>query len=116
MSISINNQVTLNPNHHDSPAAVKFALYLKTREILQINHQLQEVSLMDKKTRYQWLDQHEEMINQLLASFMDDSMLVMNGIELDREGMKMATQLMINLRDAINLVRSLLYGRKRMKS
>jgi hypothetical protein len=98
-----------------SPASVKFSLYVKTQEIKQIAENLERVLLMPRKERVSWVQEHQDMVQDLLDSFVNDSVLALDGLQLDSEAMKLSVDFITNLRDAINTVQGILrdYGAQR---
>lgn len=98
-----------------SPASVKFSLYVKTQEIKQIAENLERVLLMPRKERVSWVQEHQDMVQELLDSFVNDSVLALDGLQLDSEAMKLSVDFITNLRDAINTVQGILrdYGAQR---
>lgn len=93
-----------------SSDSIKFDLYLKVREVKQVTDLLQRVALRDQSSRRRWVKENEQMINQLLDSFMDNSVLALDGIQLDEDVMELSMELMANLRETLSLVQTLLYG------
>ncbi|MGD9129628.1 MAG: hypothetical protein PVJ09_04035 [Candidatus Woesebacteria bacterium] len=114
-SKSKHDQSLLSLTQEVSADEVKFDLYIKAREIKQINEYLERIMLFSKKRKQAWLGENEEMINQLLDSIMEDSMMVMDGLEVDSESMELSVELMINLRNAVYTLRNLIYSKQRIK-
>lgn len=96
----------------DSGDSLKFDLYVKSREIKQIVSSLQNVALLPAEKRQTWVDDHESMIVELMDSFMDDSILAMDGLQLDEEGMNLSVELVSNMRDAMNIINSIFSDHK----
>jgi hypothetical protein len=98
-----------------SPASIKFGLYVKTQEIKQVAENLERILLLPRQERVNWVNEHQEMVQSLLDSFVDDSVLALDGLQLDPEAMKLSVDFITNLRDAINTVQGILrdYGAQR---
>jgi len=99
-----------------SSEQVKFDLYLKSREIKQISQLLQKTLPLQKAQRQQWIEENEDFINQLLNSFMDDSMMVLDGIKMDTETMELSVNLISDLRDAVTIIQNLLHDGDKYQS
>jgi hypothetical protein len=95
---------------------IKFDLYVKARELRQITKSLNDILLLPPRERQSWLDDHEPMIMDLMNSFMDDSVLAMNGLQLDQESMNLSVELVTNLRDAMTKINSIFLGSKKQVS
>src|SRR3990167_4486913 len=92
----------VGPQPDSETESIKFDLYVKAAEIKQIADSLENVVLLPEKKRKQWLESHEELIKDLMESFMDDSMLAMDGMYLDPEASKLSVELVSNMRNAMN--------------
>ncbi len=86
---------------------VAFDLYLKNRELKQINSFLREISLWDRQIRLSWLADNQDVLDQLVDSFMEDSSLVFHGIKLQGEALQLSVELVTSLREAMTVIRSL---------
>jgi hypothetical protein len=85
-------------------ASVKFDLYVKSREIQQISDSLQRILMLPVEQRQEWLQEHESIIAELMDSFMDDSVLALDGLQLDKESMELSVELVTQMRDAVNMI------------
>lgn len=110
----LTNSIAFVPQS-SSPASLKFSLYVKTQEIKQIAENLERVLLMPRQERVDWVQEHQEMVQELLDSFVNDSVMALDGLQLDPEAMKLSVDFITNLRDAINTVQGIMrdYGAKR---
>ncbi len=97
-------------------AAVKFGLYVKTHEIRQIEESLRQVMLLPKTNQRRWLADHEGYISELLDSFVSDSTLALDGIQLDGEALELSIEFVTVLRDVMNTIRSLFSDRNTLTS
>jgi hypothetical protein len=95
---------------------VKFDLYLKIREIKQISGFLQKILLLTRDRRSIWLKENEDMVNQLMDSFLTDSTLALDGMQLDSEAMKMSVELMASLKNVFNILQTVVKDNKRLKN
>jgi lipid II:glycine glycyltransferase (peptidoglycan interpeptide bridge formation enzyme) len=88
--------------------AIKFDLYVKNRELQQISESLRTIMLMPTKERKKWAEQYHDVIEDLMDSFADDSMLAMDGIQLDDESMDLSTELVTNLKSTMSMIQDML--------
>jgi len=105
----IPSNTSLFGSPQDAPAgAVKFGLYVKTREMKQLEESLKHILLLPKTEREVWLQDHEVLVNDLLESFVSDSTLALDGLQLDPEAMKLSVDFVTTLRDVMNTLRGIL--------
>lgn len=97
----------LIPQHSYTTSEIKFDLFLKAREIRELNQTLERIFLFNRKDRLGWVKENSDLINQLLDSLMQDAMLVIDGLNLDQESIILSVELMSNLRNALSTLRSL---------
>jgi len=90
---------------------IAFDLYLKNREVMQINSSLRKILYWEKSKREVWLDDNEEVIDQLLDAFMQDSTMLLDGVKLQGESLQLSVELMTNLREAVTVIKSLVKGK-----
>ncbi|HCC84454.1 MAG TPA: hypothetical protein DEP87_02125 [Candidatus Pacebacteria bacterium] len=96
--------------HH--PAAQKFQLFVKVREIHQLSQLLQEVSLKTTRDRRTWVQENEVLISNLITEFTDDSLSQLQGIGTDQETVKLSMDLVSSLRQTLLLLDSLMIRTK----
>jgi lipid II:glycine glycyltransferase (peptidoglycan interpeptide bridge formation enzyme) len=99
-----------------SSAAVKFDLYVKNRELQQIAQSFRSIMLLPPKQRKKWTEQYQDLIEDLMDSFTDDSLLAMDGIQLDDESMDLSTELVSNLKTTMNIIQDMLAETKTARS
>lgn len=92
---------------------VAFDLYLKNRELKQINHSLRKISQWNTGARTRWLTDNQDVLDQLVDSFMDDSALIFDGLKLQGEALNLSVELVSNLREVMAIIRNLLGAGKR---
>ena len=98
MSIDSISSVSKNTN---SSSSLKFALYLKNREVTEINKVLGQVVLLPKDKQEIWKQEYGDIINQALDSFVDDSNLILKKLSLDDEILELSHKLVVSLQDAV---------------
>lgn len=87
---------------------IKFDLFVKSREIKQISQSLEKISLLSEEEQREWINEHETILLDLMNSFMDDSILAMDGLQLDKESMDLSVELVSQLRDAMSSIQKML--------
>ncbi len=104
---------TIRPLFQMSPGSdeLAFDLFVKIREIQQITDSLKQVSLLPTSKRQAWIHDHEPIINDMMESFMQDTLLVMDGMQLDGETTKLSIELITSMRDAMNIIGSMFADR-----
>lgn len=110
------NTSLLTSPQDEQPGAVKFGLYVKTREMKQLEQSLKHILLLPKSEREVWLEDHEELVNELLESFVSDSTLALDGLQLDPEAMKLSVEFVTTLRDVMNTLRGILEDAQSLSS
>lgn len=95
-------------NSANSNSANKFNLYLKNHEIQQINQVLQEVLLLPQDEREDWISKNGEIVQSAFDTFIDDSNVVLENLSMDEEVIDLSQELIVSLRDTIEIVDSIL--------
>lgn len=85
----------------NSNDALKFDLYVKTRQIQQVADALQTIQTQPLTQQQRWLAEHESTVSDLLDSFMDEASGVFDGLTLDREAMDLSMQFVTNVREVM---------------
>lgn len=85
----------------NSSSSLKFALYLKNREVDEINRVLDQALLLPKDKQEIWKQEYGEIINQALDLFVDDSNSILKKLSLDDEILELSHKLVISLQDAV---------------
>jgi hypothetical protein len=89
-------------------AEAKFDLYVKAKEVRQISKSLRKIMTLPEERRREWVDQNEDMIADLMNSFMDDSVLAIDGLQLDEESMQLSVSLVTEMRSTLNMIHQML--------
>lgn len=98
------------------PGSLKFGLYIKTHEMKSLENSLQQVVLMPRNRRQEWLTEHQDFVNDLLDGFVADSVVALDGLNLDTEAMELATEFVTRLRDVMNMLRSIIESSRTLES
>ncbi len=86
---------------------VKFDLYVQLRKVKQITQALNQAALDQQVFEKEWLIQNQDVIESLLNDLLDDSLLVLDGVQLDAEGIDLSLNLMNDIDLTLNLVQRL---------
>src|SRR5680860_1482351 len=89
------------PKSSNFNSSLKFVLYLKNKEISEINKVLDRAMSLPKTEQKIWKENYGEMLNNALDLFVDDSNLVLNKLSLDEEVLELSHKLVLSLQDAI---------------
>lgn len=106
----LNNLDLSGPISIEDGADLKFALYLRSREIKQIISHLEKVMLKKKSERELFVAENKSFVESLMKTFMEDSNLTLEGMQMDQESAKLSMQLAMDLRKSISLINALFYG------
>lgn len=87
---------------------VKFDMYVKNQELKQITELLHVYAQNQKLDDAQQLE--TELLHELMNSFVDDTMLAMDGLRIDSrdlEGTRLSVDLVASVREALVMIRGL---------
>jgi hypothetical protein len=84
--------------------------------VRQINSSLQKILLWNKSRREAWLDDNQEVIDQLMDTFIQDSTMILDGVRLQGEALQLSVDLMTNLREATTVIKSLVRGKNSLEN
>ena len=86
----------------------RFHLFKKQRELSEINRVLGDLTAKAKKDDLDWLRENDELMVGLAESFIDDSLVGLEGSPLDGETMKLSLRVMSNLKETLNRFENLI--------
>jgi hypothetical protein len=110
-------QIAFNPNQPDSdPAAVKFDLYLRLREVKQISQQLEKIAKKSELERSTFVEENKIFLESLMNLMLQDSNLSLEGIRLDQEAAELSMQLAMDIRQTLSMINHLFYETGGMKA
>ena len=82
----------------------------------QIEATLRDVMLLPHDQRTEWLENNEDMINDMLETFVNDSALALDGLQLDPEALQLSMEYVTSLRDLMTTMRSILDDSRKLNS
>ncbi len=97
-------------------SSLKTDLFVKATQLKKMSQYLENVMLLPKKKREEWVAENEELLNKVMNEFAEDSNLVLDALEGDPQAMALSMEYVSNLRDVMNVVRSIFYDSTRLKS
>lgn len=96
--------------------AVKLGLFVKNNQAQKLITEFERIRLLPPTERQVWLDDNELVLNRLLDTFAQDSIVALDGLGMDEETVSLSIELVTNLRDAMNTIQGVLYDSGRLKS
>lgn len=99
-----------------SPDSVKLGLFVKNNQAQKLITEFERIRLLPTPQRQAWLDENESVLNHLLDTFAQDSLVALDGLGMDEETVSLSIELVTNLRDAMNTIQGVLYDDGRLKS
>lgn len=82
--------------HNDSfqeNDAICFDMYVKKRELEQINLGLQRVMNLSQAEKHLWLSHNESFIEEMMESLLHETLETFDGIQLDTKALALSTEL-----------------------
>ncbi len=86
---------------------VKFDLYLQSRKVKQITAALDKIYFSSQGKEFKWLKQNPNFINELVDQLLNDSLVVLDGINLDGESIELSMKLMNDIKQALGVVQQI---------
>lgn len=112
----LNNLDLPIPVSIEDSADLKFDLYLRSREMKQIVSYLEKIMLKNKHERELFVVENKMFIDSLMKTFVDDSNLTLEGMQMDQESAQLSMQLATDVRKSISLINALFYGNEGLRS
>jgi hypothetical protein len=106
-------RITSAPNYGPH---LKTDLFVKIHDLQGIDTQLEKIMLMPRHQRLQWAEENEMMLTSLLDTFVEDSTIVVDGIDQDSQTLNLSMEYIGSLKDVMYKVRSILYEQDQLES
>jgi len=94
----------------------KFNLYLKARQMGQVQQVLDKVQALSPRQRQSWLKENSKLVDQAFGGFIDESNQILSHVGLDEESLKLSQTIVQGLRDTLNLVGDVVYRQQELES
>ncbi len=88
----------------DRDQETKFDLYVQSRKVRQIAAALDQFTKTTSLVDSQWFLDDQAFISQLVDELLDDSLLVLDGVQLDSEAVELSVSLMSDIKRALSVV------------
>lgn len=88
----------------------KFDLYVQSRKVQQLTIALDKFVTSLSKSPSSWLVENQELVEQFLDDALAEAMLVLDGMQLDEEGVRLSISLMSDIRRALSVVEQMAEG------
>lgn len=82
----------------------KFDLFVQSRRVRQITTALSDFLKQLSATHPGWLEDNYDLFEHFFEELMDDSLLALDGVELDHESLELSVSLMSDIRRALSVV------------
>jgi len=94
----------------------KFNLYLKARQMSQIQSVLNRVRNLPPELRQAWLKDNSSQVEEAFSNFIDESNQVLSHVGLDEESLKLSQTIIQGLRDSMTLIGDVVYKQQELES
>lgn len=84
-----------------TPSSLKFALYVKKKEIVAVNELLEKILQMPLTERQAWAEDNGDFVQSALDTFVDESNVLFDAISLDEELLGLSEHIIFSLREAM---------------
>jgi len=107
--------------YQDSPLSVlsdssaKVQLFSRIHHVDGLIQQFERITLMTKSQRSAWVSENKKFLQNIFDHFVSDSFKILDGVELDEEGIQLSIEFVTKLRDVMNMVQNILFEGKRLK-
>jgi len=99
-----------------SPNQVKTELFAGIHQLAGMTNQLENIMLLPRKQRDSWVKQNRDRLNQLIDRLSEHSQIALKGVDGDMQTMQLSMEYVSHLRDVMNVMHSIFYGKKSLKA
>ncbi len=107
MLISANDNMVLSQ---------RFVLYLKVREIDEVNKALTNALKLPIHEQKKWAEENGIILDTAMNAFIDDTNVILEKISLDEEILDLSEKLVVGLRNAVQNIDQLLGPQEELES
>lgn len=97
-------------------SSAKFNLYLKAHELKEVSKVLEQVLLFPQDQRNAWVEENGEMLSEAIDIFVQDSNLTLEEVTMDTETLELSKELVLSLRDTMDIIQGILFDRQKLSS
>lgn len=91
-------------------AQVRFDLYRRQKEILEIAEVLRNISSRGKTEQAEWLKENESFVAEMAENFVDESLFQLDGVKLDNKTLELSVEVMTQLKETMGLFQAIVSG------
>jgi hypothetical protein len=97
-------------------SSAKFNLYLKAHELKEVSKILEQVMLLPQDQRTAWVEENGEILSEAVDIFVQDSNLTLEEVTMDTETLELSKELVLSLRDTMDIIQGILFDRQKLSS
>lgn len=97
-------------------SSAKFNLYLKAHELKEVSKVLEQILLLPQEQRAAWVEENGEMLSEAMDIFVQDSNLTLEEVTMDTETLELSKELVLSLRDTMDIIQGILFERQKLSS
>lgn len=94
----------------------RFVLFLKVREITEVNKALDGALSLPVNEQKKWADENGKILDIALNSFIDETNVILEKISLDDEILELSEKLVVGLKNAVQSIDKLLGPQEELES
>lgn len=99
-----------------STGSAKFNLFLKAHELKEVSKILEQILLLPQDERTAWVEENGEILSEAIDIFVQDSNLTLEEVTMDTETLELSKELVLSLRDTMNIIQGILFDRQKLAS
>lgn len=77
---------------------------------------LEQVLLFPQDQRNAWVEENGEMLSEAIDIFVQDSNLTLEEVTMDTETLELSKELVLSLRDTMDIIQGILFDRQKLSS
>ena len=106
----------LTTTNHTAVSSQKFVLFLKVREITEVNKALDIALSLPVNEQKKWAEENGSILDTALNAFIDDTNVILEKISLDDELLDLSEKLVVGLKSAVQNIDKLLGPQEELES
>ncbi|MEN8253620.1 MAG: hypothetical protein ABFQ62_04565 [Patescibacteria group bacterium] len=94
---------------------IKRELFARAQHANSLSKEFEKIMLLPKIKRQKWVEENESFLGQMFDTFTDDSMMALDGVELDNQGMELSMEFISKLRVTMTMLKTIMGESKRLE-
>ena len=94
----------------------QFVLFLKVREITEVNSALDKALRLPMHEQKKWAEENGKILDIALSTFIDDTNVILEKLSLDDEILNLSEKLVVGLKNAVQSIDQLLGPQEELES